>query len=49
MLKNEEIRQKYPFFRKWLNDFEAEWIACGCIYKVRKWEWKDYCDFVDIE
>jgi len=48
MLKNEEIRQKYPFFRKGLNDFEAEWITCGCIYKVRKREWKT-CDFVDIE
>jgi len=23
MLKNEEIRQKYPFFRKGLNYFEA--------------------------
>jgi len=22
--KNEEIRQKYPFFREELNDFEAE-------------------------
>ena len=49
MLKNEEIRQKYPFFKKGRNDFEAEWITCGCIYKVRKREWKDYCDFVDIE
>jgi len=49
MLKNEEIRQKYPFFGKELNEFEAEWITCGCIYKVRKREWKDYCDFVDIE
>jgi len=49
MLKYEEIREKYPFFRKGLNDFEAEWITCGCIYKVRKREWKDYCDFVDIE
>jgi len=36
MLKNEEIRQTYPFFRKGLNDFEAEWIMCGCIYTVRK-------------
>jgi len=36
MLKYEEIRQKYPFFRKGLNDFETEWITCGCIYKVRK-------------
>jgi len=49
MLKNEEIRQKYAFFRKGLNDFEAEWIMCGCIYKVHEREWKDYCDFVDIE
>jgi len=47
MLKNEEIREKYPFFRRGLNYFEAEWIACGCICTVRK-EWKDYCDFVDI-
>jgi len=38
MLKNEEIRQKCPSFRKGLNDFEAEWITCGCIYKVRKKE-----------
>ena len=49
MLKNDEIRDKYLFFRKGLNDFEAEWITCGCIYKIRKREWKDYCDFVDIE
>jgi len=49
MPKNEEIHQKYPFFRKGLNDFEAEWIACGCIYKDRKIEWKDYCDFVNLE
>ena len=41
MLKNEEIRQKYPFLRKGLNDFEVEWITCGCICKVRKREWKD--------
>jgi len=27
MLKNEEIRQKYPFFRKGVNDFEAEWVT----------------------
>jgi len=27
MLKNEEIRQKYPFFRKELNDFEVEWMS----------------------
>ena len=49
MPKNEEIRQKYPFFRKGLNDFEAEWITCACIFKVHKRKWKDYCDFVDIE
>jgi len=49
MLKNEEIRRKYRFFRKGLNNFEAEWITCSCIYKVRKRECKDYCDFVDIE
>jgi len=24
MLKNEEVRQKYPFFRKGQNNFEAE-------------------------
>ena len=46
---NEETHQKYPFFRKGLNDFEAGWITCGCICTVRKKEWKDYCDFVDIE
>jgi len=49
MLKNEEIRQKYPFSRIGLNYFEAEWITCGCMCTVRKEEWKDYCDFVDIE
>jgi len=49
MLKNDEIREKYPFFRKGLNNFEAEWITCGFIYRLRKREWKDYCDFVDIE
>ena len=49
MLKNEEIRQKYPFFRKGLNDFEVEWITCGCIYKVSKRERKNYCDFANIE
>jgi len=49
MLKNEEILQKYPFFRKELNDVEADCIMCGCIYKVHKREWKDCCDFVDIE
>jgi len=38
MLKNEEIGQNYSFFRKGLNDFEAERITCGCIYKVRKRE-----------
>ena len=37
-----------PFFRKGLNYSEAEWITCGCICTVRKEEWKDYCDFVDI-
>jgi len=36
MLKSEEIHQKYPFFRKGLNDFEAEWITCSCICAVRK-------------
>jgi len=25
MLKNEEISQKHPFFRKGLNNFEVEW------------------------
>jgi len=49
MLKHEDIRQKYAFSRKGLNDFEAEWITCGCIYAVRKREWKDCCNFVDIE
>jgi len=29
--------------------FEAAWITCGCICTVRKEEWKDCCDFVDIE
>ena len=48
MLKNKEILQKYPFFKKGLNDFEAEWTMCGCIYKIRR-EWKDDCGFVDIE
>jgi len=28
MLKNDEIRQMYPFFRKGLNDFEASVVAC---------------------
>ena len=49
MLKHEEIRQKYLFFRKRLHYFEAEWIMPGCICTARKEEWKDYCDFVDIE
>ena len=49
MLKNEEIRQTYPFFRKGQNDFDAEWITRYCIYKVCKRQWKDNCDFVDIE
>ena len=49
MTKNEKISQKYPFFRKWLFYFEAEWVTCGCICKVCKREWKDYWDFVDIE
>ena len=40
MVKNEEIREKYPFFWKRLIDFEAEWIMYGCIYKVRKREGK---------
>jgi len=39
------ISSEVSFFRKGLNDFEAELITCGCIYKVRKREWKDYCDF----
>ena len=49
MLWDEEIRQKYPFFRKELNYFEAEWITCGCICTVRKEEWKHSCDFVEID
>ena len=49
MLKSEEIRQKYPFFRKRINDFEAEWITCGCICTVRKKDSKDHCDLVNIE
>jgi len=32
-----------------LNYFEGGWITCGCIYTVRKEEWKDCSDFVDIE
>ena len=32
-----------------LNYYEAEWATCICICTVRKEEWKDYCDFVDIE
>jgi len=44
MLKNEEIRQKYSFFRKGLNYFEAESITRGYICTVCKEEWKDYCD-----
>jgi len=48
ILKNEEIRQKYSFFRKGLNYFEAEWITWDCICTVRKEEWKDYCDFANI-
>jgi len=35
MLKNEEIRQTQPFFRKGLNDFEAGWITRDCICTVR--------------
>jgi len=38
MLKNEEIRQTYPFVRKGLNNFEAECITCGCIYNICKRE-----------
>jgi len=49
MLQNEEIHQQYPLFSKGLNDFEDEWITCGCICTVRKKEWKDHCSFVDIE
>jgi len=49
MLQKWIIASEVSFFRKGLNDFEAELITCGCIYKVRKREWKDYCDFVDIE
>jgi len=26
MLKNEEIRQNYPFFRKGLNDFKVNYV-----------------------
>jgi len=37
------------FQKKGLNYFEAEWITYGCICAVRKEEWKDCCDFVDIE
>jgi len=48
MLKNKEIRQKYPFFTRGLNYFEAEWITCGCICTLRKEEWKDYCNLEDI-
>ena len=36
MLKDEEIRQKYLFLKKGLNDFETEWIMFDCIHKVRK-------------
>jgi len=36
MLKNEGIRQKYPFFRKGRNYFEAECITCGYICTVCK-------------
>jgi len=36
MLKNEEIRQKHPFFRKGLNYIEAEWTTYGCICTVCK-------------
>jgi len=32
-----------------LNYFETEWITCGCICTVCKEQWKDYCDFEDIE
>jgi len=49
MLTNIEIRQKYPVFRKGLNDFEGKWITCGCICTVRKKKWKDHCDYMDIE
>jgi len=49
MLKSEEIRQKHSYFRKGLNDFEAEWIACGWICTVCKKELKGHCDFVDTE
>jgi len=48
MLKNEEIRQTHPFYRKGLNDFEAEWIKCGCSCAVRRKEWRDHCGFVDV-
>jgi len=41
--------KKYPFLGKEPNDFEVEWITCGCIYKVRKRERKNLCDFMDIE
>jgi len=45
MLKNKEMRQKYPFFRKGLHYFEAKWITCGCICTARKEEWKDTCGY----
>ena len=35
-------------FRKRTTFFEAEWITCGCICTVRKEEWKDYRDIVDL-
>jgi len=39
MLKNEEIRQKYPFFRKGLNDFSQKrvkrllWLCGYWVYQ----------------
>ena len=54
-IQNSVIRLKSnilapPKFFGWLRHcFQAKWIACGCIYKVRNREWKGYCDFVDIE
>jgi len=46
---DEELRQKYTFSRKGLNDFDVKCITCGCIGTVRIEEWKNYRDFVDME
>jgi len=48
MLKNEEIHQTHPFYRKGLNYLEPEWITCGCICAVHKKEWRDHCGVVDV-